>query len=382
MRILFYRWKVYHQQAIRDAFEKIGCEVIEEIYKSDNYNNSDIVRESVKEKIISQDADVVFSVNYFGNISNACEEVNVPYVCWTCDSPLISMYNKSVYNKCNFLFIFDMVQFYYFKGLGLENVFYLPLGCEDRKEDDLKGDEFASEISFVGSMYEKNSYDDIIDKLSPYLRGYFDAAMNAQADIFGENIFDRLLTPDILARLIDVIDFKQDKDSISDISMVFNTTFLGFKMAQKERIGCLSALGQNHEVKLYTDTDIFINGVKNMGSVDYHSDMAKVFYQSKVNLNLTIRNIRSGIPLRAWDVLGSKGFLLTNFQAEYLQYFDNERELVWFDSIADMCKKADYYLEHEEKRQEIAICGYENAIKNHSYEKRVKYMLDLLKQTL
>lgn len=63
--------------------------------------------------------------------------------------------------------------------------------------------------------------------------------------------------------------------------------------------------------------------------------------------------------------------MLTNFQAELLSFFENGRDIVWFDSIDDMLRKADYYLEHEEERLEIARLGHEKALREHSYEKRL-----------
>ncbi len=380
MKILMYRWHVYHQEPIAAALRKAGHEVLELDFEGSGYNEDAQYMQKVVSDIQENRVRMIFTINYFGVLSDACEQCSIPYVVWTCDSPLIAMYHKSVFNACNYLFIFDKVQYYYFKQLGLPNVYHLPLAALDRCPDRLDGEEFSAEISFVGSLYYKNSYDGIADKLSPYLQGYFDAAMNAQADIFGENLFDRLLTPDILCELSDIIDFQQSEDSLSDISLVFNTTFLGFKMAQRERIGCLSLLGRKHKVSLYTDSHTLIEGVKNCGSVAYHTDMPKVFRQSAINLNFTIRNIRSGIPLRVWDILGCGGFVLTNFQAELPAFFENEKDLVWFDSIDDMCRKADYYLSHEEERKRIARNGYEKAVQYHSYDQRIHTILTTLEQ--
>ena len=58
------------------------------------------------------------------------------------------------------------------------------------------------------------------------------------------------------------------------------------------------------------------------------------------------------------DVLGAGGFLLTNFQPELLMYFENEKDLVYYDSLDDM-QKAKYYLTHEDERIEIAKNGHE-----------------------
>ena len=296
------------------------------------------------------------------------------------------MHHQSVFNQCNYLFIFDKVNYYEFKAMGLKHVYYMPLAVDAVRIDNIINGAsdsnlhfFDSDISFVGGLYSKNSYDDIADNLPEYLRGYFDAAMLAQLDLYGENIFDRMLTVDILERLQSFVDFKKTERSMSDIGIVFSTTFLGFKVAQLERIQNLNRLAKKHKVDLYTDmADERLCGVNVRGSVDYHVDMPKVFHQSKINLNFTIRNIRSGIPLRVWDVLGSGGFLLTNFQAELPMYFENGKDLVYFESTDDMCRKAEYYLVHDDERNAIAMSGYEKVKKYHSYNLRIKEILEIV----
>jgi len=381
MKILMYKWKVYMQDDIIRAFNNMGYQV--DIFDRNlkNHNEDEEFTNEMSNLITDNRYDFVFTVNYFGAVSDACQRCNVKYVVWTCDSPLISMHHQSVFNECNYLFIFDKVNYYMFRALGVKKIFYMPLAVDTNRLDVLISNatdlnKYNSDISFVGSMYEKNSYDDIKNTLSDYLMGYFEAAMLAQIDIFGENILDKLLTPNILSELINCIDFQQDKRSFSNIELVFSTTFLGFKVASMERIMCLNELAKKHRVDLYTDSNsVELIGVNNMGSVDYHIDMPKVFHQSKINLNFTIRNIRSGIPLRVWDVLGAKGFMLTNFQAEIPQYFENGKDLVYFESIDDMSKKVDYYLIHEEERMQIAKNGYEKVKKYHSYETRLKQMI-------
>jgi len=381
MKILMYIWKVYTQDDIIKAFNNMGHQVDIFDKKLENHNEDKEFTNEISNLITEKRYDFVITVNYFGAVSDACQRCNVKYVVWTCDSPLISMHHQSVFNECNYIFIFDKVNYYMFQALGAKNIFYMPLAVDTSRLDTLISNatdmnQYNSEVSFVGSMYEKNSYDDIKDSLGDYLRGYFEASMLAQIDIFGDNIIDKLLTPDILYELSNHINFHQDNRSFSNIALVFSTTFLGFKIASMERIMCLNELAKNHRVDLYTDSNSDeLIGVNNVGSVDYHKDMPKVFHQSKINLNFTIRNIRSGIPLRVWDVMGAGGFMLTNFQAEIPQYFENGKDLVYFESIEDMSKKVDYFLIHEDERVQIAKNGYEKVKKYHSYETRLKQII-------
>ena len=381
LRILIYRWNVFNQEDIKSALENLGnaVDMYTETDKSKKQEESQELMDVIKEH------EVVLSVNYFPRVSDACQRLGRKYIAWTVDSPLIAMYHQSVFNECNYIFIFDKVSYYQFKQMGVKNVYHMPLAVNAGRvsgiiaatpQDEL--DRYNSQVSFVGGLYHKNSYDAIEDKLTPYLRGYFECAMEAQMDLFGDNLFDRILTVDILSQLSELVEFKQQDRSFSDLKLVFASTFLGFKMAQKERIRCLNRLAASLDVDLYSDgDDPELVGVNLRGSVNYEKDMPKVFNRSKVNMNFTMRNIRSGIPLRVWDVLGAGGFLLTNFQAELPAYFENGKDLVYYDSTEDMLRKAEYYMNHEDERATIAANGHKLVAAHHSYETRLQEMLRL-----
>lgn len=88
--------------------------------------------------------DAVFSVNYFPIISDICEqfsETGIKYICWTCDSPLSTMYHQSIFNKCNYIFIFDKFCYMEFKERGA-NVFYLPLAAAVERADEALGHQY------------------------------------------------------------------------------------------------------------------------------------------------------------------------------------------------------------------------------------------------
>ena len=342
MKILFYKWQVFNQSDIKNAFEQAGCSI--SFYEEDSET-----RKSTDLRLLTdviKEYDLVFSVNYFSRLSDARTLAKRKYAAWTVDSPMISMYHKSVFNPCNYLFIFDKFCYLQFKQMGVKNIFYLPLAADAKRieflieqtpDSDLK--KFESDISFVGGMYHKNSYDAIYDSLPDYLKGYFDAAMQAQLDIFGENIFDRLLSVDILQKLSDCVQFQNEPDSFSDLKLIFTNTFLGFKMAQIERIECLNILAKNFNVDLYTDkSHDALHNINIRGTVDYNIDMPKVFNQSKINMNFTIRNIRSGLPLRIWDILAAGGFLLQIFRLKFL-IFLKIRKISYITKIYTICKK-------------------------------------------
>lgn len=242
---------------------------------------------------------------------------------------------------------------------------------------DTEMQKYRGDVAFVGSLYERNSYDKIKNRLPEYLRGYFDAVMEAQLNISGANIVEPMLTTNILEQLQEYFQLEKSDGSFSDLGLIFQTTVLGFKIAEIERRRALIELSKHYRVNVYSNSDVSdLLRIQYCGSVDYWSEMPKVFRMSKINLNFTIPNIKSGIPLRIWDVLGCGGFLLTNYQAEIPYYFKEGEDLVCFDGLEDLCEKVGYYLEHEEERKRIAWNGYRKVREKHSYIERIRTILD------
>ena len=114
------------------------------------------------------------------------------------------------------------------------------------------------------------------------------------------------------------------------------------------------------------------------GAIDYYDVMPYVFKGSKINLNITLRSIRSGIPLRAMDIMGAGGFLLTNYQEDFLRHFEPGRDFVYFTDKSDMLAKIDYYLSHDKERVEIAANGNRKVKEFHNYQRAVKEMMEVV----
>lgn len=381
MRILMYRWKAYNYRDIEQTFLLLGHTVDNIEQELGSYDIDPEFEKKIEQMLIKNKYDMVFTVNYFALISNACQKLHIKYVSWTCDNPLISMYHESVYHDCNYIFTFDKTNYLEFKGMGVEHIWYLPLAVDVERLDAImeQSDDlgkYAADVAFVGSLYERNSYDKLKNRLPEYLRGYFDAVMEAQLNISGANIVEPMLTADILEQLQEYFQLEKSEGSFSDLGLIFQTTVLGFKIAELERRRALIELSKYYRVNVYSNSDVSdLLRIQYCGSVDYWSEMPKVFRASKINLNFTIPNIKSGIPLRMWDVLGAGGFLLTNYQAEIPYYFEEGKDLVCFDGVDDLREKVGYYLTHEKERQEIAQSGYRKVKERHNYIERIRTML-------
>ena len=105
--------------------------------------------------------------------------------------------------------------------------------------------------------------------------------------------------------------------------------------------------------------------VQTYGSLDAFEEMPKAYYLSSINLNVTLPSIRSGIPLRVFEIMAAGGFVLTNYQPELEELFAVGKEIEVFRSFDEMEDKVRYYLTHEKERLMITLKGYQRVREQH-----------------
>lgn len=382
MKILLYRWKAYNQFDIIRNLEKRGHVVEDIMGEMSNFEVDDAFASRFEDRMDIGNFDLVMSVNYFPIISDICQRKNIRYVSWCCDSPISTMHHESVFNSVNTIFTFDKFDQMIFEEMGAP-VYYLPLCVDtDRVSQIIANDnsgKFYADLSFVGSMYNKNSYDNLYEHFPEYMKGYFDAVIKLQTEVHERYLLDDALDADMLEELSKYFVLDKTDRSFSDLDLIFSTTVLSYKIANVERRKLLTRLSLLCDVNVYTDDeDADFVKAHNCGTADYWSEAPLIFNRSKINLNLTLRSIRSGIPLRVWDILGAGGFCITNYQPELPLYFEDGVNIVWFKNTAELIEKIKYYLSHEEERRAIAKRGQELVTQYHDYSGRFDCMAEIV----
>lgn len=332
--------------------------------------------------------DCVFTFNYSSIISDCMVKYNIPYISFVYDSPMYRLFTKSIYNKCNYCFIFDEQLCEQLTNMGVPHIYYMPLSVNvsrlDRMEDILQYTDnkdvreliqlFSTQISFLGSMYNERESQKEYDEmdLTPYMRGYLEGIMNAQLKVYGYNFLGELTKGG-------VFDEAYSKDVNITYGEIFADGVLCKKMANIERVQILEKLSQIFQVKLYTpNATPELPNVINMGSVNYYDMMPYVFKCSDINLNITLRSIKTGIPLRAMDIMGAGGFLMSNYQADFYRHFVPGEDLVLYESHDDLVNKCQYYLSHDAERRQIAANGYGKVKEFHNFEVRFNEIFDIV----
>ncbi|MFW5960203.1 MAG: glycosyltransferase family protein [Chitinivibrionales bacterium] len=128
----------------------------------------------------------------------------------------------------------------------------------------------------------------------------------------------------------------------------------------------------------------FIRESKVSTEACYYKNLCATYRSTKINLNLNRIQVRTSFNQRVFDVLASGAFLLTEKRSMNSVFFNTNtkskrKELAEFTTRADFFKKADYYLNHEKERKEIAALGRERVIKEHTYIHRLDTILENLR---
>ena len=279
---------------------------------------------------------------------------------------------ETLNNPVNYVFLFDKIQFWNYAQKGFETVYHLPLGVNrsrllnfNASKNDYQ--KYGAEVSFVGNLYESKVHE-LLAPMNEYTKGYLKSLMHLQSQIYGYYLFNELISEE----LIEDINSQYaalNPDTKFKISKAALTFAMASEVTRNERLILLNLCGRRHNTKFYSyDKCDLIKDVFNCGSLDYVTEMPKVFATSKINLNPSLRIIQTGIPLRAFDIMGAGGFLLSNYQEELAEYFVNEEDMVIYESVEDALDKINFYLLHEELRSKIAENGRRKTLEEHSLQ--------------
>lgn len=392
MKILFYRYNSICEPDYIDAFSKLGVSVVEDRDGMKKDLSIEQEYQNLGNMISEHKPMFVFSINFFPFLSILCDRLNIVYVAESVDCPVFEIFDVVIRNKINRLFLFDKMQYLSVKDENPEGIFYLPLGSATERTQALLGNDFTPEydISFVGSLYKEKDWfrglklpEKDKERLTDMIRGQLEDSCSGMAYL------DSKLTQEDIetVKRADENFFKIDK-AVRDLNrFVVLNDYLAPHAAYLERLAILSCLADELEgvtTHLFTrsETDGLSAKVKVHGGVKTLEEMPFVFRNSRINLNISLRSIQTGLPQRIWDVLACGGFLLTNEQAEIPDFFTTGVHLETYRTREELLEKARYYLEHEDERRKIAENGFKEVNEKHTVLMRVMSIVKMVFRTM
>lgn len=387
MKIVYVNWKCFGGQDLVAALLRLGHEVSAvELSDDAQVKVDDEFVDRLCRMIRNSMAELVISFNYYPSISVACMRTGCRYFAWIYDSPYIKAYDATVSNNVNYVGSFDSYMVEELCGKGVDTMHYVPLAVDaDRIKKTIanagmngSADKYKSQIAFVGSLYnDKNKFYERLFSAGRdmELAGYLDAVIEAQRKVYGCNFTDECISGETLDKIREFMPYNVPEGSYLDERKVYADYYLGPRIAFLDRKDMLESLGRYFETACYTGTEYKLAGVTSRGRVDYYDEMPIVFNNTKINLNISLRSIRTGIPLRAMDVMGAGGFLLTNYQQDMFRHFEAGVHFEYYTSVDEAVDKAAYYLEHDDERSRIATAALEEMEKNHTFDVRLAQVL-------
>ncbi len=383
--ILFCKWTSICENGIDNGFKQLGYKVdyITQLFESVDYDQKYL--QILSDKLKNNKYDYVFTVNFIPIVSRVCNVYKIPYVCWTVDNPCFQLYSETIKNPCNRIFMFDHSQYLKFHPLNPDCIFYMPLACDYEAWNSFSltpqdHKDYDCDVSFIGSTYEEKCKYNELDNLTDHIKGYVDGLIQAQLNVYGYNFIEDSLTDEFCKEFKECAGwYPLGEDYVEDTKAIIADTYIGYKCTEQERILTLKNISEHFNLDLYTLSDTsYFPKANCLGGADSVTMMPKIFKCSKINLNMTNRPIKTGLPLRIFDIMGAGGFLLTNYQAELPEIFELDKDLVAYESQEDMLNKIAYYLEHEDKRIQIAKNGQEKVRKYHTYKVKLEKITNIV----
>lgn len=402
MRLILYSWNANNEQILMDNLIKLGFEVVCFRKECRHYTRDMELAMEMIPFIHVQGAEAVVSFNYFPIVSMICNTCQIPYYAWVYDCPHFTLYAKQIGLPCNHIGIFDREMVGQLEGYGVNTVHHVPLAVDAdcfeaviSQATPQEKERFRCDISFVGSLYtdEHNYYDRLFGEKDAAIT----SGISRQCFAYHEDYLRQaVMNGNIDLGRIQVQMEKQGlmlgEDYYAKAEDILLAAVLEKKVTVEERRILLTqmagrfAISANNDgagnrcsnFRLYTGSDTSALpklDFCNCGTVDYHTQMPLVFAGSRINLNISLRSIHAGIPLRVLDIMACGGFVLSNWQPEIAEYFEEGVEIVTFDSLEDCLAKTAYYLSHEEERRQIAANGKRKVQEKFSYQVGLERLL-------
>lgn len=385
MKIL-YVYGLSTEKNIVQTLRKLQCDVMEypEVQDTSNMDEEKInaLVAYVKEHGITH----LMSIHLIYNVAVAAYWAGIKYISVIWDAPYLKAYTVMGTLDNIWYSAFDKLDAERMRQGGCPHVMYQPLSVNREnilawKKRFLAKRRYIHDISLIANLYEDNAYDRCLDLLPENMQAYFRSIFEEAAFKWdGVNRVYGKMGQEILEymKLVSPTLKINNPYNVEDVRY-FEAMYLIRKLANIERVCVLNLLAEDHDVYLYTYSEVdetLMPKVHRRPPVQVGEATSFIYAGTKINLNIALKGIEGGTTQRIMDIMGAGGFVLTNYCEETAELFEEDKEIVMFRTLEELIQKVDYYLEHEEEREQIARAGHEKAMNDYTYEKKIKKLLD------
>ena len=98
----------------------------------------------------------------------------------------------------------------------------------------------------------------------------------------------------------------------------------------------------------------------------------------EINKNKSMKLFALSPNVRTFEICAAGAFQLTDIREDLAKHYTPGIEIETYTSQEELLEKIDYYLEHEEEREAIALRGLKRTLREHTYGHRMDQMLNII----
>ncbi len=373
MELIYLLWGYVHDEPIIKAFRQAGIIVKTiDIRKNKNADQKPVLLEEqeLRDRICSAGGDVVFSVNFFCMISDLCMKEVIPYCCWVLELPNLELYQPQVNHTCNYIGICDSYLVEKLWKIGMKRAFFLPdaVGITGEYKENT---EVEREACFIGK-YPDVQWNE--EGMSLYAKGYLEAFLHAQRVVKGAFILEEGLHSRVRKEFV-------EKNPVPEHIL---PEFAHMYIADRYFAPRCTAMQQdiviqNYESILTVYSDRSLENCKAIRKpyVESAEKREEIYASKEFTFVLVPHTQHYGIPRQLLEVIAAGGFPLAEYRKDYTYFFKNNENLAWFENTEAIQNQILRYGNDPSERERVRKNAWEYVRKEHTYQKRILFMMEM-----
>lgn len=372
MKVLYLSGKAEYETELKKSFERLQIQVT--VYSLPKNTGKEVFAMEIATWMEKEKPDFIFSLDYLPVISMVCETMKVKYVSWIVSNYEPGIYSCTLLNECNYIFFSDYFMYQQFCSEDFRNIFFMPLGafqsCIDAKRED--SIEYEYDLAMLQNIIKREDMKlmplSMDSQLKDSTKGYLEGCIACQYQIRGLPSVTEKLPGYVREDLETHFPASIENDSVETPEHYYDYKYFNPLITYSERDIFFHEFQENEYFKKCIQQC-------NLNTEEF----VRLVQRSKVNLVITHRNQRSGIPQAAWNIMGAGGFLLSNLQGDYLHIFSSNPPVCYRSEI-DMLSKGIYYLNHETERMKKQKEISDLVREEHGIQKRLQAIISRMQE--
>lgn len=380
-RVLIFQNNYYLDRELREAAEALDFETAVWFFKRGPTASGDNYQELLG-LIKSFRPDLVLTVNHLGFddqglMDDMFSRLKLPVASWFVDSPVFILGSSQPSPQVS-AFSWDSDYLDMLKVQGFSRVHYLPLASDEKIFRPAGNVRLSRAVAFVGDSLTAAT-GKYLAKLGLRTDAAISSGFLGAVDRLAEDFLSRA---DLLPAEPDLRKLAADYDLSAGTTEIVNlaalTTWRASRLWRLKVLSalpapCLSVAGDDNWGRLLP-----LKPGNMLPAVDYYRQLASFYQGSRVNLNVTSAQMKTGLNQRVFDVPAAGAFLLTDRREQLFDLFEPDQEVVTYSEPDEAHCLAIWYAENPSARHKVAEAAHQRVMGCHLYRHRLARLWDLV----